>query len=147
MSRPQILFVCVENANRSQMAEAFARMHGAGAIDAFSAGSRPSGVVNARAVEMMRERGYDLTDHRSKSLSDIPPGPYAAVVTMGCGDSCPWIPANRREDWALDDPKELGADAYRAIRDEIERRVLNLLHKLETDMPAAGDSEHSSGAA
>lgn len=127
MSRPRVLFVCIENSNRSQMAEAFARMHGADVVDAFSAGSRPSGTVNPRAVEMMRERGYDLSRHESKSLDDVPEGPYAAVVTMGCGDACPWIPAALREDWELRDPKALPDEEFRTIRDDIERRVVALL--------------------
>ncbi len=130
MSRPRVLFVCIENSNRSQMAEAFARMHGADAVDAFSAGSRPSGIVNPRAVEMMRERGYDLSVHQSKSLADVPDGPYAAVITMGCGDACPWIPAALREDWELQDPKVLADDQFRPIRDDIERRVVLLLKRV-----------------
>src|SRR5437773_7659787 len=102
-SLPRVLFVCVENSNRSQMAEAFARMHGGGVVEVYSAGSHPSGAVNPRAVESMRERGYDLSHHASKSLAEVPQGPYAYVVTMGCGDACPWIPAGHREDWELPD--------------------------------------------
>src|SRR5690606_39845053 len=98
----RVLFVCVENANRSQMAEAFARMHGGAEVEALSAGSRPSGRINPKAVRFMAEVGYDLTAHASKSLDDIN-GEFDAVVTMGCGDSCPWVPAKRREDWALPD--------------------------------------------
>jgi arsenate reductase (thioredoxin) len=127
---PRVLFVCVENSNRSQMAEAFARMHGSGKVEAYSAGSRPSGVVNPRAAESMRERGYDLTRHRSRSLAEVPEGPYAYVVTMGCGDACPWIAADNREDWALPDPKHLPPDEFRAVRDDIERRVVDLLAAL-----------------
>jgi len=129
-SRPRVLFVCIENSNRSQMAEAFARLHGADVVDAFSAGSRPSGVVNPKAIEAMRERGYDLSRHKSKSLDDIPEGPYAAVVTMGCGDACPWIPADRREDWELPDPKAMSPEDFRVVRDEIERRVQLLLKQV-----------------
>jgi arsenate reductase len=130
VSRPRVLFVCIENSNRSQMAEAFARMHGADAVEAFSAGSRPSGVVNPKAIEAMRERGYDLSRHKSKSLDDIPEGPYAAVVTMGCGDACPWIPADRREDWELPDPKAMSPEDFRVVRDDIERRVQLLLKQV-----------------
>src|SRR5690349_17113695 len=93
----RILFVCVENSNRSQMAEAFARMHGAGNVEAYSSGSRPSGRINPRAVESMRERGYDLTKHRSKALAEIPDVEYDVAVTMGCGDACPLVRARRRE--------------------------------------------------
>ena len=127
---PRILFVCVENSNRSQMAEAFARLHGADRVEAFSAGSKPSGVVNPAAIAAMRELGYDLTRHESKSLSDLPDGHYAAVITMGCGDACPWIPAERREDWALPDPKHLAPPEFRAVRDEIARRVGLLLDSI-----------------
>ena len=125
----RILFVCVENSNRSQMAEAFARMLGGAGVEAWSAGSRPSGVVNPKAVRFMQEVGYDLTAHRSKSLDEME-GEFDAVVTMGCGDACPWVPARRREDWALADPRELDDDGYRAIRDEIAGRVRTLLAQL-----------------
>ena len=129
---PRLLFVCVENSNRSQMAEAFARMHGTDLVEAFSAGSRPSGVVNPKAIAAMRERGYDLTTHRSQSLDEVPRGPYAWVVTMGCGDACPWIPSAHRDDWALPDPKLMEPDEFRAVRDEIERRVLALLESVRS---------------
>ena len=124
---PRVLFVCVENSNRSQMAEAFARIHGADLVEAHSAGSRPSGQINPRAIAAMRERGYDLTTHRSMGLDAIPAGPYAAVVTMGCGDACPWVPAAIREDWALPDPRAMEPAEFNEVRDEIERRVQILL--------------------
>src|SRR3954466_336528 len=88
MMKKRMLFVCVENSNRSQMAQAFARIHGGDGVEAYSAGSRPSGKVNPKAVDAMRELGYDLTTHHSKSLDDLPPGPFDAAVTMGCGDAC-----------------------------------------------------------
>jgi len=125
----RVLFVCVENANRSQMAEGFARMQAGDRIEAISAGSRPSGRINSRAVQFMREVGYDLSTHSSKSLDDIG-GEFDAVVTMGCGDSCPWIPARRRVDWQLQDPKDLADDEYRAVRDDIAARVQDLLATL-----------------
>jgi protein-tyrosine-phosphatase len=127
---PRVLFVCVENSNRSQMAEAFARMHGAGVVEPISAGSRPSGRINPRAIAAMKERGYDLTTHRSMGLDAIPPGPYAAVVTMGCGDACPWVPAMMRDDWALPDPRDMEPAAFNAVRDDIEQRVLGLIAAL-----------------
>ncbi len=127
---PRVLFVCVENSNRSQMAEAFARIHGAGVVEAYSAGSRPSGKVNERAIAAMRDRGYDLTKHTSRGLDAIPAGSFAAVVTMGCGDACPWVPATLREDWALPDPREMAPAEFNAVRDDIERRVLALLSTL-----------------
>ncbi len=126
----RILFVCVENSCRSQIAEAFARLHGGAGVEAYSAGSRPSGRVNPRAVETMRERGYDLLTHQSKTLTEIPEGEYDAAVTMGCGDECPHVRARVREDWGLPDPKEMPPEQFRAVRDEIERRVLDLLGRL-----------------
>jgi arsenate reductase len=127
--KKRVLFVCIENANRSQMAEAFARIHGGGAVEACSAGSAPSGEINPRAVQFMAELGYDLAAHRSKSLAQIE-GAFDAVVTMGCGDSCPWVPARRREDWNLPDPKHLDDDRYRRVRDDISDRVAALLASL-----------------
>ena len=126
----RVLFVCVENSNRSQMAEAFARAHGGAHVHAQSAGSRPSGSINPHAVRFMAERGIDLSAQHSKSLDEIGGQRFDAVVTMGCGDACPWIPAQRREDWALADPKNLGDDEFRGVRDEIERRVITLLREL-----------------
>ena len=128
-ARKRVLFVCVENSNRSQMAEAFARIHGGDAVEALSAGSRPSGQINPKAIRFMAELGYDLNTHTSKSLDDID-GEFDAVITMGCGDNCPWIPAKRREDWALPDPKHMDDEAYRGVRDEISRRVRALLESL-----------------
>jgi protein-tyrosine-phosphatase len=125
-----VLFVCVENSNRSQMAEAFARREGGGRVDAHSAGSRPSGTINPRAARFMDELGYDLSTHQSKSLDDIAGIEFDAVVTMGCGDNCPWVPAKRREDWALPDPRDMDDAAYRAVRDEIGARVRALLASL-----------------
>jgi len=126
----RILFVCVENSCRSQMAEAFARMHAPSDVEAHSAGSRPSGVVNEKAVASMAEVGYDLAAHRSVSLDEIPKGPYAAVVTMGCGDACPHVPAELREDWEIPDPKHMDPTEFRAVRDQIATKVRALLTHL-----------------
>ncbi|MCI0459482.1 MAG: arsenate reductase ArsC [Gemmataceae bacterium] len=112
------------------MAEAFARRHGADRVEAYSAGSKPSGRVNPRAVEFMREKGYDLSRHTSKSLGDVPAIEYDAVVTMGCGDACPLVPAKRREDWQIPDPKALPPAQFRAVRDLIEEKVKALLEAL-----------------
>jgi arsenate reductase len=125
----RVLFVCIENANRSQMAEALAHMIGGANVEALSAGSAPSGVINPKAIGAMAELGYDLNSHDSKSLDEVT-GEFDAVVTMGCGDSCPWVPASRREDWTLPDPKHLEDDAYRAVRDDIRERVRVLLASL-----------------
>jgi arsenate reductase len=127
--RKRVLFVCVENSNRSQMAEAFARRLGGDAVEALSAGSKPSGTINPKAIRYMGELGIDLASHRSKSLDEID-GEFDAVVTMGCGDSCPWVPARRREDWALADPRSMDEDGYRAVRDDIAARVRTLLDSL-----------------
>ncbi len=130
MSLPQVLFVCVENSCRSQMAEAFARIYGSGVIHAHSAGSHPSGRVNAKAIESMLERGYDLTRHASKPLSQIADIDYEYAITMGCGDACPFVRARHREDWSIPDPKELPPEEFRRIRDLIETKVKELLAKL-----------------
>src|SRR5207248_8727003 len=95
----QVVFVCVENSNRSQMAEAFARVHGGGKVEAYSAGSRPSGRVNPKAVAAMRELGYDLGGHTSKGLAELANVDFDVAVTMGCGDECPFIKAKQRLDW------------------------------------------------
>jgi protein-tyrosine-phosphatase len=125
------LFVCVENSNRSQLAEAFARLHGGGRVEAHSAGSRPSGRVNPRAVELMAEVGYDLTRHHSKGLGELPAGEFDVVVGMGCGDEgCPLVPARRREEWGIPDPKEMPPEQYRQVRDRIEAKVKDLLARL-----------------
>jgi protein-tyrosine-phosphatase len=126
----RVVFVCVENSNRSQMAEAFARLYGAGRVEAYSAGSRPSGRVNPGAVEAMREVGCDLGRHRSKGLTEIPDVEYDVAVTMGCGDECPLLRARRREDWGIPDPKELPPEEFRAVRDLIGRKVRELLEGL-----------------
>ena len=126
----RLLFVCVENSNRSQMAEAFARIHGGEAIEAYSAGSRPSGKINPKAVEAMREVGYDLSKHQSKSLSEVPDIEFDFVATMGCGDECPFVRAKQREDWNIPDPKEMPPDQFRKVRDLIEEKIVSLLTDL-----------------
>lgn len=126
----RLLFVCVENSNRSQMAEAFARHLGGARVHAFSAGSRPSGRVNPRALASMAQIGIDLSAQRSKGLTEVPAGPYDAVVTMGCGDACPAVPARTREDWALTDPRDLPPEAFASVRDEIRDHVRALLARL-----------------
>lgn len=148
----RLLFVCVENSNRSQMAEAFARMHaeefarkddavqkpdavqkhGDVRIEAYSAGSRPSGKINPKAIASMRERDYDLSTHLSKSLDDLPEVAFDAAVTMGCGDACPNVRAGVREDWNIPDPRNMSPDEFRNVRDEIEAKVLELLSRLRT---------------
>ena len=133
MTTKRALFVCVENSNRSQMAEAFARLHGGEKVEAFSAGSRPSGKVNPRAVHFMAEVGYDLTRHGSKSIDQFEGQDMDVAVTMGCGDACPLVRARRREEWQIPDPKELPDAEFRRVRDLIERKVKELLATLTTD--------------
>jgi protein-tyrosine-phosphatase len=113
------------------MAEAFARIHGAGQFEAYSAGSRPSGRINPKAVESMREIGYDLAQHQSKSLSEIPDVEYDFVATMGCGDACPFVRARHRDDWEIPDPKEMPPDEFRKVRDLIESKVRAALVTLD----------------
>jgi len=126
----KVLFVCVENSCRSQMAEAFAKMHGKDGkdgLEVYSAGSRASGKVNEKAIKSMRELGYDLNTHSSKSLSEIPDVEYEYAITMGCGDECPYVKAKRREDWAIPDPKNMDERDFNAVRDTIETKVLSLI--------------------
>src|SRR5438128_11518458 len=122
--RPQrLLFVCVENSNRSQMAEAFARIHGGDQVEAYSAGSRPSGKINPKAIRTMKEIDYDLSKHRSKSLSEIPDIEFDFVATMGCGDECPFVRGTRREDWVSPDTKNLPPDKFHAVRALIDNQL------------------------
>ena len=128
MEKKKILFVCVENSNRSQMSEAFARIHGKGETGAYSAGSKPSGVVNPKAIAAMKELNYDLGGHRSKSLNEVEQyAPFDAVVTMGCGDACPWMPAKKFIDWEIPDPKHMDHNEFNKVRDFIEEKVKELL--------------------
>jgi len=133
----RLLFVCVENSCRSQMAEAFARLDGGEGLEAHSAGSRASGVVNPGAIRTMAKLGYDLSSHASKTPADLPAGNFDVVVSMGCGDACPAVPAGRREDWDVPDPKALGEDGFRAVRDEIRARVRTLLASLGVEFRAS----------
>ena len=128
--RKRVLFVCVENSNRSQMAEAFARILGGTAVEAYSAGSRPSGVVNPKAIEAMRELGYDLAAHGSKSLDELPDVEFDFVATMGCGDACPLVRARKRADWPIPDPKHLPPEEFRVVRDLIRSKVQSALEEL-----------------
>jgi len=126
----KVLFVCVENSNRSQMAEAFARIYGNGKVEAYSAGSRPSGRVSARAIESMIELGYDLTTHRSKGLDEFKGTEVEVTVTMGCGDQCPLVFAKRHINWEIPDPKEMTLEQFREVRDLIETKVKELVQSI-----------------
>jgi len=129
--RKKILFVCVENSNRSQMSQAFAKMLGGNGVDAYSAGSKPSGVINPKAIAAMKEIGYDLTTHHSKSLQEVEAfAPFDVVVTMGCGDACPWMPAGKFVDWQIPDPRNMEPGDFNKVRDLIKEKVSGLLNEL-----------------
>jgi len=131
MEQKKVLFVCVENSNRSQMAEAFAKIHGREKFQSFSAGSKPSGKINPKAISSMKELRYDLNSHHSKSLKEVEPdAPFDAVVTMGCGDACPWMPAKKFIDWQIPDPRDMQPNAFNEVRDQIESKVKQLLSSL-----------------
>ncbi|WP_309232751.1 arsenate reductase ArsC [Actinotalea sp. JY-7885] len=129
-ARPSVLFVCVHNAGRSQMAAGFLTALSGGAVEVRSAGSMPAEQINPAAVEAMAEVGIDLRSERPKVLTAEAVQASDVVVTMGCGDACPYYPGTRYEDWALEDPAGQGVEAVRPIRDEIRARVLTLLAEL-----------------
>ncbi|AEE47753.1 arsenate reductase ArsC [Cellulomonas fimi] len=133
--KPSVLFVCVHNAGRSQMAAGFLTALSGGAVEVRSAGSAPADRVNPVAVEAMAEVGVDITAEQPKVLTTEAVQASDVVVTMGCGDACPFFPGKRYEDWVLEDPAGQGIDAVRPIRDEIRTRVLGLLDEL--GVPAA----------
>ncbi len=128
----KLLFVCVENSNRSQMSQAFAKMLGGENVEAYSAGSKPSGIVNPKAIAAMKELGYDLSKHDSKSLDEVKSfAPFDAVVTMGCGDACPWMPAKQFVDWQIPDPKNMEPKEFNEVRDFIKNKVKSLIEELK----------------
>jgi arsenate reductase len=130
--KKKLLFVCIENSNRSQMSEAFAHIYGGDNVEAYSSGSRPSGMVNPKAIAAMKELGYDLSTHQSKSLDEVKAyAPFDAVVTMGCGDACPWMPAKKFIDWQIPDPKHMEPAEFNKVRDYIGEQVKGLLAELE----------------
>ena len=122
-----VLFVCIENSNRSQMAQAFANIYGAGKVTAYSAGSRPSGKVNPKAIAAMKELGYDLGRHQSKSLDELPDVIFDYAITMGCGDACPLVKATNRADWNIPDPRDMDEAAFREVRDMIGGKVKEVM--------------------
>lgn len=131
MPKKKLLFVCIENSNRSQMSQAFAKIIGGENVEAYSAGSRPSGKVNPKAIAAMKELGYDLSAHSSKSLDEVKEyAPFDAVVTMGCGDACPWMPAKKHIDWDIPDPKNMNEEEFRQVRDLIAEKIKNLITSL-----------------
>ncbi len=128
--RPTVLFVCVHNAGRSQMAAGYLLSLGQGRIEVLSAGSMPAAHINPAAVEAMAEDGIDITEATPKMLTPEAVEASDVVVTMGCGDACPYFPGTRYEDWTLDDPAGQGVEAVRPIRDEIRARVVALIDEL-----------------
>ena len=124
--RPAVLFVCVHNAGRSQMAAGFLQRLAGDRVEVLSAGSEPAEQVNPVAVAAMREKGIDLAQERPKLLTDAAVRQAEVVITMGCGDACPFYPGKRYEDWELEDPAGKDLETVRRIRDEIERRVIAL---------------------
>ncbi|WP_282828184.1 arsenate reductase ArsC [Gulosibacter sediminis] len=128
--KPSVLFVCVHNAGRSQMAAGYLRHLAAGRVEVRSAGSMPAEQINPVAVEAMREEGIDITAEQPKILTTEAVQDSDVVITMGCGDACPFFPGKRYEDWKLDDPAGQGIDAVRPIRDDIKQRIETLLAEL-----------------
>ncbi len=133
--KPSVLFVCVHNAGRSQMAAGYLRQLAAGRVEVRSAGSMPADQINPVAVEAMAEEGIDITAEQPKILTTEAVQDSDVVITMGCGDACPFFPGKRYEDWKLDDPAGQGIDAVRPIRDDIKARIQTLIDSLLT--PAA----------
>jgi len=129
-SKPSVLFVCVHNAGRSQMAAGFMTPLGQGRVEVLSAGSAPKDSINPVAVEAMKEIGIDISENSPKVLTPEAVQQSDAVITMGCGDACPYYPGKRYEDWVLEDPAGQGIESVRVIRDEIKMRVEKLLTEL-----------------
>jgi arsenate reductase len=140
--KKKLLFVCVENSNRSQMSQAFANIYGGNGIEAYSAGSKPSGIINPKAIAAMKELGYDLTIHHSKSLDEVKANaPFDIVVTMGCGDACPWMPAKKFVDWQIPDPKDMKKEQFIEVRDLIATKVKQLVNELNVQVSDTIDDD------
>jgi protein-tyrosine-phosphatase len=133
--RPTVLFVCVHNAGRSQMAAGYLQQLAGDRVQVLSAGSQPADQINPAAVAAMAEHGVDITAEQPTLLTDIAVQQADVVVTMGCGDACPFYPGKRYEDWTLDDPAGQGIDAVRPIRDQIRARVEKLFGELTASAP------------
>jgi arsenate reductase len=117
------------------MSQAFATIYGGDAVEAYSAGSKPSGIVNPKAIAAMKELGYDLSKHDSKSLQEVEQyAPFDAVVTMGCGDACPWMPAKKFIDWQIPDPKQMEPEEFNKVRDFIAGKIKELLTELNVEI-------------
>jgi len=130
MMTKKVLFLCVNNSCRSQMAEGFARFYGEDKIEAFSAGSNLSGKVDELAVEVMKEKGIDISKNESKGFDVLPYKDFDYVISMGCGDICPFVSAKQRIDWETEDPKGGSKDKFREVRDKIEEKVKEFLKEV-----------------
>jgi arsenate reductase len=128
--RQTIVFICVENARRSQIAEAFAEAIGQGELEVYSAGSRPSSAIDPIVIEVMKERGIDLSSKRPKGLNDLPPIEMDYLITMGCEETCPAVPAKKIIEWEIPDPKGKSIVIFREVRDLIETKVKSLLNEI-----------------
>jgi len=128
--RPKVLFVCIENSCRSQMAEGFAKYYGEDRVEVFSAGSNPSGKVNELAIEVMKEKGINISGQESKGFKDLPYKSFDFVITMGCGDVCPFVPAKERIEWEIEDPKGKPKEKFREARDKIEKKIKEFFKNL-----------------
>ena len=126
----KVLFACVENSCRSQMAEGFANIHGTNILMPFSAGSKASGEVNNKAVAAMEEIGYDLTKHKSKGLDEFSDLKFDYLITLGCNDKCPNIETKLRKEWDIPDPKNMNLEDFFKVRDLIEKKVLSLIDEI-----------------
>ena len=135
MSKPTVLFVCIHNAGRSQMAAGYLRQLAGNRVEVLSAGSTPADAVNPVAVQAMAEEGIDIAGEQPKVLTTDAVKTSDVVITMGCGDTCPFYPGKRYEDWVLDDPAGQGIEAVRPIRDEIRSRIEILLGEILPDRP------------
>ena len=130
-SKIKIVFICVENARRSQMAEEFANAFGQRKLEVYSAGSRPSLEIDPLVIEVMKERGIDLTAKRPKGLNDLPPIEMDYLITMGCEETCPAVPTKKFIEWEIPDPKGKSIDVFRGVRDLIENKVRTFLKEIE----------------
>lgn len=132
MLKKKVLFVCIGNACRSQMAEGYARALGRDVLEPYSAGSKPAGFVAEEAIEAMREEGIDISDHYSKGFADLPVKDFDYIITMACQDTCPYLPAKEQLHWDIPDPIGRGPVFFRQVRDQIKENVLALIEGIRT---------------
>jgi arsenate reductase len=130
----KILFVCVENARRSQMAQGFAEAFGQGRVEVYSAGSSPSSQIDPFVIEVMKEKGIDLSGKRPKGLNDLPPIEMDYLITMGCEETCPAVLAKQVVEWQIPDPKGKPIEVFREVRDDIEDKVKTLFEEIEKNV-------------